>query len=462
MKKHFNSIFKFAVFLGDIFLVYLSFVICYNIRFFSRWFTNIFPITKGIPEWNLYQEFLYLCVFLWSFVFIFNKFYKNLFLSALDEFLLVIKNITIAFVFTVFLTFIYHFQYQFSRLVLLLSWIISIVLIFIYHEAMKYIYQNLRKSLIGNYDVIIISKTKDVNFIKKLIKKHRYIKPYYLLKENFLSRVYELIKRKNIQEIFIPSAFLISHQEELLDLADECEIRHIDLKIIPDIFQLRQGEILIDESLSLPIFHIKPLSLYGYNYYFKRIFDVVLSILILSFLFIPLFFISLLIKLDSEGPVIYSHSRKGFKGKIFMFYKFRTMVKNADVLLEKIKSLSERQGPVFKMRNDPRVTRVGKFLRKFSIDEIPQLINVLKGDMSLVGPRPQVLWETEAYDRIAKRRLNVVPGITGLWQISGRAILSFDDMIKLDVYYIENWTPGLDIKILLKTLSAIFSQKGAY
>jgi lipopolysaccharide/colanic/teichoic acid biosynthesis glycosyltransferase len=150
----------------------------------------------------------------------------------------------------------------------------------------------------------------------------------------------------------------------------------------------------------------------------------------------------------------------GKGGKEFSFLKFRTMILGADDMLEKLKPLSEREGPVFKMKNDPRITRVGKFLRKYSLDELPQLFNVLRGDMSLVGPRPQVLWEAAYYDEWAKRRLQVMPGITGLWQVSGRTALSYDEMIRLDLYYIENWSFELDLKILLQTFLVIIRGEG--
>jgi len=137
-------------------------------------------------------------------------------------------------------------------------------------------------------------------------------------------------------------------------------------------------------------------------------------------------------------------------------------VQNADDLLQKLKEKSDRKGPVFKMKNDPRITLIGGFLRRYSLDEVPQLINVLRGEMSLVGPRPQVLWEASVYDEWAKKRLNVLPGITGLWQVSGRAELTYEEMIELDIYYIEHWSPGLDIKILLRTIPAVLLAKGAY
>ncbi|MEW6042288.1 MAG: exopolysaccharide biosynthesis polyprenyl glycosylphosphotransferase, partial [Elusimicrobiota bacterium] len=236
----------------------------------------------------------------------------------------------------------------------------------------------------------------------------------------------------------------------------------IELKIVPDILQMSLGETVIDNSLGMPVFNMKPVSLTGLNFFYKRIFDILLSIIILSLTSPLLMFTILLIKLGSPGHVLYIHKRMGYKGRVFNFFKFRTMIKDADSLLEKIKHLSERNGPVLKMKNDPRITHFGKILRRYSIDELPQLINVIRGDMSIVGPRPQVIWEANAYDIHAKKRLRISPGITGLWQVSGRAALSYEEMINLDIYYIENWSPGLDLKIIIRTMLVIFSKKGAY
>src|SRR5262249_54085860 len=153
-----------------------------------------------------------------------------------------------------------------------------------------------------------------------------------------------------------------------------------------------------------------------------------------ALLCIPWVVIAVLIRLDTPGDALFSQDRMGFLGRHFKLYKFRTMVADADAHIEKLKHLSDRSGPVFKMRNDPRITRVGRFLRRYSLDEVPQILNVLKGDMSLVGPRPQVLWEAAQYDEYAKKRLRIKPGITGLWQVSGRAALSYEEMINLDIF----------------------------
>jgi exopolysaccharide biosynthesis polyprenyl glycosylphosphotransferase len=249
--------------------------------------------------------------------------------------------------------------------------------------------------------------------------------------------------------------------ETVLDTAAACEQLNTPCKIVPDMLELRRGEIVVDGFLGLPTFRIRPLSLHGVDYFLKRSFDITLSILLLTVLFFPLLITSLLIKLDSPGPILHVQERLGYRLRPFRFYKFRSMVANANDLLEDLKKLNDRPGSAFKMKNDPRITRIGRFLRKYSIDELPQILNVLKGDMSFVGPRPQVLWEAEAYDDNAKKRLRVKPGITGLWQVSGRAALSFEEMVNLDLYYLENWSLGLDLKILLRTLPAVFAE-GAY
>ena len=172
--------------------------------------------------------------------------------------------------------------------------------------------------------------------------------------------------------------------------------------------------------------------------------------------------IAVAIKLESPGPVIFSQVRIGKGGRPFTCHKFRTMHLGADREKEKLTALNEAQGALFKIRNDPRITRMGRVLRRASLDELPQLYNILKGDMSLVGPRPQVPEEVDQYQEWHKKRLETWPGLTGLWQVSGRSNLSFDEMCLLDIYYIENWSPVLDTKILLRTFPKVILGDGAY
>lgn len=194
----------------------------------------------------------------------------------------------------------------------------------------------------------------------------------------------------------------------------------------------------------------------------KRVFDLIVASLLLLVL-APLFLlITLLVKLTSRGPVFYVSERVGLGGKTIQFIKFRTMVEDADAKLKELVAQNEKDGPIFKIKNDPRVTPVGRFLRKFSLDELPQLWSVLRGDMSMVGPRPPLLREVEQYDERAMQRLSVMPGITCYWQIMGRSNLSFEEWLDLDLKYIREMSFLLDVVIVLKTPWAVLAGKGAY
>ena len=194
----------------------------------------------------------------------------------------------------------------------------------------------------------------------------------------------------------------------------------------------------------------------------KRTLDMVVSLigLVVS---LPLFLIiTLLIKLDSRGPVLFKQVRLGKDGRPFLFYKFRSMVVGSEKMQDELRHLDITGGPVFKVKDDPRVTRLGRFLRRTTLDEFPQLWNVLQGDMSLVGPRPPIPEEVAQYTRLQRRRLDVKPGLTCLWQVSGRSEISFSEWVQLDLYYIQHQSLLLDLKILIRTLPAVVSRRGAY
>ncbi|MHC3376673.1 sugar transferase [Ligilactobacillus equi] len=194
----------------------------------------------------------------------------------------------------------------------------------------------------------------------------------------------------------------------------------------------------------------------------KRLFDFCASLIALIPLSVIFLLIAILIKLDDQGPIMFTQTRVGRNGKLFKIYKFRSMRVNAEDLLEKLKTHNQVEGPMFKMKDDPRITRVGKFLRKTSLDELPQLLNVVKGDMSLVGPRPPLPAEVEQYSDYDKQRLYVTPGCTGLWQATERNNTGFSGMVKLDLEYIQKASVWLDLKIILMTIKVIFVPNGAY
>jgi lipopolysaccharide/colanic/teichoic acid biosynthesis glycosyltransferase len=213
---------------------------------------------------------------------------------------------------------------------------------------------------------------------------------------------------------------------------------------------------------SVPLFTLRPPVFEGIDYALKRSFDFVVATLGLIVLAPVLLVIATAVKLSSRGPVIYRSVRPGIGGKPFHCFKFRTMREHTDQLQADLESLNEQSGALFKIRRDPRLTPVGRFLRRYSLDELPQLVNVVRGEMSLVGPRPLPMRDFEHLEEWHKKRYLVLPGITGLWQVSGRAELDFDDLVRLDFLYLERWSVFLDLSILLKTIPAVLSSRGAF
>jgi exopolysaccharide biosynthesis polyprenyl glycosylphosphotransferase len=234
----------------------------------------------------------------------------------------------------------------------------------------------------------------------------------------------------------------------------------LGLKLLPDLYDGFGWKVPLHTMGGFPVMDLLWQPIPAVGLMTKRILDLILagSALLLTAPLIAL--IGILIKFDSAGPVFYASKRVGLKGRKFNCYKFRTMVEDADQQKQKLRSSNERNGPFFKLANDPRITRMGRWLRKTSLDELPQLINVLRGEMSLVGPRPHPVDDYELYSIEHLRRLDVNPGLTGLWQVTARKDPSFETNMALDLEYIENWSLGLDLKIMLKTIPAVFRAEG--
>ncbi|WP_349034874.1 sugar transferase [Pseudarthrobacter sp. SORGH_AS 212] len=258
------------------------------------------------------------------------------------------------------------------------------------------------------------------------------------------------------------SAGVQLHPQTLRHLGWELAARNVGLIMAPALTDIAGPRIHTQQVAGLPLIHVTTPSLEGGQRVAKRLFDIGVSAALILCAAPLMALIALAVKVDSRGSILFRQERVGIQGAPFKMLKFRSMVVDAESRLGDLAAHNEGSGVLFKLKNDPRITRVGGFLRRYSLDEVPQLFNVLAGSMSLVGPRPPLPREVEAYEHDVRRRLLVKPGLTGLWQVSGRSDLSWQDSVRLDLYYVENWSLAGDLVILLRTARAVFQSTGAY
>jgi exopolysaccharide biosynthesis polyprenyl glycosylphosphotransferase len=270
----------------------------------------------------------------------------------------------------------------------------------------------------------------------------------------------EVVAAQRIDEVII--ALPPQEHERIVEMIDLCRQFGIEFKLVPDLYTMALDNVNIHEVAGMPLIGLKPPQISGWNLFVKRTMDVALSAFVLSAFSWLLLLIAVAIKLDSPGPVLFRQERVGRGGRRFTCYKFRTMVNDAEAQRAQLQQTRGQGSLLFKLKDDPRRTRVGRILRRSSLDEVPQFINILLGTMSVVGPRPAIPPEVAEYEEWHFDRLLVLPGLTGLWQVNGRSNLSFDEMVRLDLYYAENWSPWLDIKTILRTVPAIVTARGAY
>jgi exopolysaccharide biosynthesis polyprenyl glycosylphosphotransferase len=251
-------------------------------------------------------------------------------------------------------------------------------------------------------------------------------------------------------------------QEEAFALVDRCHERGVAVRIAPTTMDIMTHRHELVPGQSVPLFELKPPVFEGVDFVLKRTFDLVVASALLVVLSPALLAIAISIKLTSKGPVLFRSRRPGIGAQPFDCLKFRTMHTDAEQRQEELEEMNEATGALFKIRRDPRITAIGHFLRRFSLDELPQLVNVLRGEMSMVGPRPLPMRDYRRLEDWHRKRYLVLPGITGLWQISGRAELNFDELVRLDFLYLETWSVFLDLSIVLKTLPAVLRSRGAF
>jgi exopolysaccharide biosynthesis polyprenyl glycosylphosphotransferase len=276
-----------------------------------------------------------------------------------------------------------------------------------------------------------------------------------------VDRVVELMHEHSVRGVALASGH--AQFDRVEELVRVCELEGVEFWLVADLFKPQISRLTFDEFMGRPMLVFRTTPEMSWQAVAKQIVDIMGALTILLAVSLPMLIVALIIRFSSPGPVLFRQQRAGLNGRPFTMFKFRTMVTNAEQLKQELAALNEMSGPVFKLTKDPRITPIGRWLRKFSVDEFPQLFNVLRGDMSLVGPRPLPVDEVARFDDLAhRRRLSVRPGLTCLWQVSGRNdVKDFRDWVRLDLEYIDNWSLWLDIKILIRTIPVVLLGSGA-
>ena len=342
-----------------------------------------------------------------------------------------------------------------SRLILVFTLVMNYVLLFSHRLILSW---TKKHSALGTRHVAVIGSGKGAIEFARTIEKH----------EDWGLRLTGIFKQTDVREILetggVDELIIVVDRENLSEFNETfllCEELGVTATVVLNFFPHSIARMELHELDGFPLLSFSTTPTNEALMLVRRVMDVVLSA-VLSALFLPVMLVvAAIIKLTSSGEVLFKQERSGLHGRGFTMYKFRSMVDDAEQLRFELEALNEMDGPVFKSSRDPRITGVGKILRRFSIDELPQLYNVLRGDMSLVGPRPPLPQEVARYERWQRRRLSMKPGITCLWQISGRNEVNFEDWMKLDLTYIDNWSLLLDLKILLKTVPVVLLGRGA-
>ncbi|MHB0976436.1 MAG: sugar transferase [Candidatus Aquicultorales bacterium] len=447
--------------------VFVSFALALYLRFETALIPRRFPL----PDIRHYFELMLVMVVIWIGVFAFFGLYtrRNLFVGTEEYRRVIHAGLT-----GTFLTALVIFlaKEEVSR-----GWVVlACVLATVGSLVMRFVFRRLRRVFINrtgfaspvlmigtNEEAIQVAESiaKDFDFgfrVAGFLGEGRYATGAPVLGR--LEELQETVARNHIESaVVVPSAV---ESREIPGVLKTLGGLNVDTYVSPSLTDILASRARVQPLGGVPLIALHSVEFSGISFLTKRAIDLAGAAAICVALSPLLAGIAVMIKLDSPGPVLFRQERGGRDGKLFRIYKFRTMVADAETRLQGLAELNEADGPLFKMKNDPRITRVGSVLRRFSLDELPQLFNVLKGEMSLVGPRPALPDEIREYSERHMQRLKTLPGMTGYWQVNGRSETSFEEMVKMDIYYIENWSPLFDFYILARTVPAVFKARGAY
>ena len=336
-----------------------------------------------------------------------------------------------------------------SRFIILAGWMLSILLVIIARGIVRIIRRFLLKFSFTSLRTIVVGADANTQKLIEQLQKNSVWGYKVIGKVLTIDQLSRKLEKIHCDEVIL--ADVGYSREKIHEFLTYCQTMHLDFKYTPDIFAAELHNVEMDAIAGFPLLEIKRTPLEGWGRFKKRILDIGISAFAIVISFVPSLIIAVLIKITSLGPVFARLTRVGEGGTQFKIYKFRSMIDGAEDLKDDLIDQNERKGPLFKLKRDPRITPLGRVLRRFSIDELPNFVNVLMGQMSLVGPRPHEPGEVVRYKEYQKKLLNIKPGITGVAQISGRSNLDFDEEARLDLYYVENWSLKTDIAILLKT-----------
>ncbi len=460
------------VVLLDVATILVAFLAGYWVRYDLRWFLDVAydaPLSAYLP-------FLILYIVLMPVFFVVDGVYRTWPRSWMDQVYRITNATAKGTVLMLAITFVFRPRY-YSRAMLIEVGLLTILLLALVRGAEGLAIAYLRKRGVGVKRVVIVGAGEVGRTVMRTIvarpdlgyrvvgfvddnpeKGYTDIGRFKALGP--LDNLPAILDEERPDEVIITLPWM--YHRKIMGIVRECERRQVRARIVPDLFQMSLTQVNVEDLGGVPLISVRTVSISKGALLVKRLIDVTIAAVGLL-LGAPLFgLIALAIRLDSPGPVIFRQTRVGLRGRLFEMYKFRSMHVGAEEQQDMLADLNEADGPIFKIRDAPRLTRVGRILRRLSLDELPQLVNVLRGEMSLVGPRPPIPAEVEKYQEWHKKRLEAPPGMTGLWQVSGRSRLSFDEMVLLDIYYIENWSLWLDFKILMRTIPKVLLGEGAY
>jgi exopolysaccharide biosynthesis polyprenyl glycosylphosphotransferase len=474
MLKHRENLFRVIYGLFDVMLVGVSFVCALLVRSHLR----IEPFPELIVDLKGYMWLLILILLLWWELLIINKVnnisYRGR--AIRKVFFGIVKTNVQGLLIIGFILFFQRDELTSRTFLLIFTALCTLLLmaekivIFEILRKIRRLDRNLKYALIVGTGVkarkltTLIQTNEDAGFrLIGILGNNRHligksINGVPVIDESF--NLSDILQKRVVDEVFF--ALSMDHIEDIERMVGECELLGVNSRIMTKIIQTKIASVYVDKVFGTSFITFSTRDTMVLQQYAKMFIDYISALILLVLTFPVFIIIAIAIKLDSKGPIFFKQVRAGMSGRKFTIYKFRTMVQNAESMRFELEKQNEMSGPVFKITNDMRHTTVGKFLRRTSLDELPQLFNVLIGDMSLVGPRPLFIYESNQISGRFRRRLSVRPGITGLWQVSGRSDLNFEKWMVLDLEYIDNWSIWLDLKILCKTLFVPLTKKGAY